>query len=80
MITPDNWRDISIATEDDKEVCFGREFRAIPMLRMNSPGPGSCLMVECLIEGRKVALIGDPQEALRTYLGGIREGGERLAA
>lgn len=61
--------DISFAqaSPDDREAALGREFRNIYVESANFDGFG-CVVAH--IDGRRVALIGDPQKALATYLAG----------
>jgi hypothetical protein len=58
------------ATADDKEAALGREFREIHVESANFDGAG---VVVAILEGRRVALIGNPQQALTTYLGGVMQ-------
>lgn len=55
-------------TPEEKEMAFGREFRDISMLDFEVVG--EIMHVRILIEGKPISLIGNPQDALKTYLGG----------
>ena len=58
--------DFATATADDREQCLGRNFRSILVTGFD---PAERFTM-ALIDGRLVALVGDPQSALTTYLGG----------
>ena len=57
------------ATPDDREATLGREFREIEVLRSDC-----CEFTVIVLEGRQIALLGDPVECLKTYLGGLPSG------
>lgn len=61
------------ATPDDKEAALGREFREIYVESANFSGIGSVVVI---LEGQRVVLIGHPQDALKTYLGGLTDAAE----
>lgn len=56
------------ASADEKELLLGPEFRNIEVLDFDNSEGVMCTRI--IIEGRPVTLAGDPQEALKTYLGG----------
>jgi hypothetical protein len=60
------------ATPDEKERLLGREFRNIEVLDMEIEAGN--ISVRIVLEGRVLVLLGDPQEALRTHLGGDPDG------
>lgn len=65
------WIDCKAATGDDKADVFGEEFRHQIITR--SCFDGAAPMVEILLNGCLVLLVGDPLRALTTYLGGRNE-------
>lgn len=58
--------DCSKATPDEKENLFGREFRELHILSVEFTSTSTVMTI--LLEAQKVTLVGDPQEALRTYM------------
>lgn len=68
-----NWTDASTITPDERRQLLGPEFFSIHVLRIGF-GVAGGMRVECILNGRVTTLIGDPQEALATYLGGQEEG------
>lgn len=62
------WVDCRQLTENEKSVVFGDEFRHIFVTRARFDG--GVQMVEALLFGHLVVLVGDPKKALMTYLGG----------
>lgn len=62
------------ATAQDKEAALGREFRDVQVLSVDF---GSAMRTTVILDGNRVVLVGDPREALRTYLGG-KHAGEAL--
>lgn len=62
------WIDCKALTEDDRAMTFGEEFRHQIITR--ACFDGAAPMVEILLNGQLVMLVGDQQKALETYLGG----------
>ncbi|VVE44161.1 hypothetical protein PHO31112_04312 [Pandoraea horticolens] len=56
------------ATPDEKAQLLGQEFRNIDVLGFEVTD-GVCF-TEILLDGEAFILVGDPQEALKTFLGG----------
>lgn len=65
------WIDCKSASGDDKAMMFGEEFRYQLITRARFDG--GVQMVELLLNGCLVMLVGDPQRALATYLVGRNE-------
>lgn len=59
--------DMTNATADDREQVLGAEFRQITVLRASFSEP---MVTIAILDGNKVALVGDPQQALAVFLGG----------
>ena len=59
------------ASADDKAQLLGPEFRNIDVLDFEADG--GVMVTTIIIEGHTIALVGDPQEALKTYLGGTSD-------
>lgn len=57
------------ATPADREAALGREFREIEVV--GADFSGAAMKVTVILEGQPVVLIGDPIQALTTYLGGM---------
>lgn len=55
------------ASGDERAQLLGEEFRHVEVLDFEV---GAVMVTRILIAGAIVTLIGDPREALRTYLGG----------
>jgi hypothetical protein len=53
---------------DEKVQLLGPEFRNIDVLDFDNSEGVMCTRI--IIEGRPVTLVGDPQQALKTYLDG----------
>lgn len=64
------------ASRQDKVQLLGEAFAAIEVL--DADFSGAQPVVRVLLEGKLVTLVGDPQDALTTYLGGGFKG-ESLA-
>lgn len=58
------------ASEEERATLLGEEFRHIEVLDFEV---AEVIVTRILIAGTVVTLIGDPREALRTYLGGTEE-------
>lgn len=56
------------ASADEKEQLLGPEFRNIHVLDFKSKD--GVMVTRILLGGKDLTLIGDPQEALKTHLGG----------
>lgn len=62
--------DCTKMTPDEKEELFCRSFREIPIISFESIDGAMSLTV--VLDGMEVALVGDPEECLKTYTGGTR--------
>lgn len=60
--------DFCLATPDDREQVLGRAFRNIYVFAFGMQGEH--WRTDCLLEGRPVTLIGEPEQSLRTFLAG----------
>jgi hypothetical protein len=56
------------ATGDDKVMTLGDEFRHIEVLDVDFAD--GVMVTRIILGGQCITLIGDPQDALKTYLGG----------
>lgn len=56
------------ASRQDKIDLLGPEFAAIHVI--DADFSGLAIVVRIILEGKTISLIGDPQQALSTYLGG----------
>jgi len=61
-------RSFEDATRQDKIDLLGPEFAAIHVI--DADFSGSVIVVRVILEGQVVSLVGDPQQALATYLAG----------
>jgi hypothetical protein len=61
------------ATPDELELVLGREFRSALVLEAGADESGQW-MTRLMIDGQAVTLIGNPSDALRTYLAGQEPG------
>jgi len=60
------------ASADERAALLGEEFRHIEVLDFQvSKGRPTCI-TRVLVAGAVLTLVGDPQEALRTYLAGTQ--------
>ena len=60
------------ASADDRAALLGEGFRHIEVLDFEVVDNSALFMVRIAISGSVVTLVGDPQEALRTYLAGTQ--------
>jgi hypothetical protein len=65
--------DFTKATPDELELVLGREFRSALVLEAGADESGQW-MTRLMIDGQAVTLIGNPSDALRTYLAGQEPG------
>ncbi len=63
--------DMRQTTPDEREQILGREFRELRVLGFKPSPPMHTIVI---LDGVRTTLVGDPQQALRTYLGGKQEG------
>ena len=68
-----NWTDFSQASDEDRRTLLGDEFASVLVQRIGF-SPSGLMYVECLLDGGIRMLVGDPQKALATYLGGRSHG------
>lgn len=61
--------DFTKTTPDEREALLGREFRNVLVLEAGAGADGS-LLTRVLFDGQAVTLVGNPSDALRTYLAG----------
>ena len=67
------WTDLTGATEEDRRTLLGDEFASVLVRRIGF-SPNGLMYVECFLDGDLRMLVGDPQKALATYLGGRSHG------
>lgn len=60
--------DCTKTTPDEREQLFGREFLELHVLSVDFTG--STPIMEVIVDGAKVTLVGDFQKALAVHLGG----------